>query len=69
MSLLAAASGDASLAFIEIGAVALALALLSRVAGRLRITAIPFYLVAGSGRREGRHCPPRHQRRLHLPCG
>jgi CPA2 family monovalent cation:H+ antiporter-2 len=45
--LLAAASGDASLAFIEIGAVALVLAVLSRVAGRLRITAIPFYLVAG----------------------
>ena len=44
---IAAASGDAALAFIEIGAVALALAVLARVAGRLGITAIPLYLLAG----------------------
>ncbi len=44
---LAATSGDAAVAFIEIGAVALAMAVLARVAGRLGITAIPFYLVAG----------------------
>ena len=43
----AAASGDASLAFVEIGAVALALALLSRVASHWGVTAIPFYLLAG----------------------
>lgn len=42
-----AAGGDPSLAFIEIGAVALVLSVLARVAGRLGVTAIPFYLVAG----------------------
>lgn len=45
--ILAAASGDAALAFIEIGAVALVLSVLARVAGRLGITAIPLYLLAG----------------------
>jgi len=45
--LLAAASGDAALAFIEIGAVALVLSVLARVASRLGITAIPLYLLAG----------------------
>lgn len=44
---LAAASGDAALAFIEIGAVALALAVLARLAARLDITAVPLYLLAG----------------------
>ena len=43
----ATAGGDASLAFIEIGAVALALSVLARLAGRLGITAIPLYLLAG----------------------
>ena len=47
MTVVGAASGDAASAFIEIGAVALVLALLARFAGRLGITAIPFYLVAG----------------------
>jgi CPA2 family monovalent cation:H+ antiporter-2 len=47
VSLLAAAAGDAPLAFIEIGAVALVLAVLARVAARLGITAIPLYLLAG----------------------
>ena len=46
-AVLAAAGGDVALAFVEIGAVALALALLSRLAGRLGITAIPLYLLAG----------------------
>jgi CPA2 family monovalent cation:H+ antiporter-2 len=50
---LAAASGDAPLAFIEIGAVALVLSVLARVAGRLGITAIPFYLLAGLAVGEG----------------
>ena len=45
--LVGAASGDAAIAFIEIGAVALILSVLARFAGRLGITAIPFYLVAG----------------------
>jgi len=46
-ALIAAASGDAALAFIEIGAVALVLSVLARLAGRLGITAIPLYLLAG----------------------
>lgn len=44
---LAAAGGEAALAFIEIGAVVVALAVLARIAARLGITAIPLYLVAG----------------------
>ena len=47
MRAVAAASEDAALVFIEIGAVALVLAVLARLAGRLGITAIPFYLLAG----------------------
>lgn len=50
---LAAAGGDVALAFVEIGAVAVALALLSRLAGRLGITAIPLYLLAGLAVGEG----------------
>lgn len=46
-TVVAAAGGDVALAFIEIGGVALALALLARLAGRLGITAIPLYLLAG----------------------
>jgi CPA2 family monovalent cation:H+ antiporter-2 len=45
--LLAAVGGDAALAFIEIGAVAIVLSALARLAGRLAITAIPLYLLAG----------------------
>lgn len=45
--ILAAAGEEATLAFIEIGAIALGLAVLARLAGRLGITAIPFYLLAG----------------------
>ncbi|WP_420452755.1 cation:proton antiporter [Ilumatobacter sp.] len=45
--MLAAGSSEAALAFIEIGAVVLGLALLSRVAGRIGLTAVPLYLVAG----------------------
>ena len=47
VALLGVAGSHASLAFIEIGAVALVLSLLARAAGRIGITAIPFYLVAG----------------------
>ena len=47
MTLFAASSATAALIFIEIGAVALALSVLARVAGRIGITAIPFYLIAG----------------------
>ena len=55
--ILAAAEGDASLVFIEIGAVALVLSVLARVAGRVGITAIPFYLVAGLAVGEGGVAP------------
>jgi CPA2 family monovalent cation:H+ antiporter-2 len=47
VTVLAAVGGDAALVFIEIGAVALALSVLARLAGRLGLTAIPFYLLAG----------------------
>jgi len=52
-----AASGDAALAFIEVGAVALALAALARLASRLGLTAIPFYLLAGLAVGEGGIAP------------
>ena len=55
--MLAAASGDAPVAFIELGAVALVLATLARLAGRLGIPAIPFYLVAGLAVGEGGVAP------------
>jgi len=51
--LLAAVSGDTADAFIQIGAVVVLLAVLARVAGRLGITAIPLYLVAGLALGEG----------------
>lgn len=57
MNIVAAAGGDAALVFIELGAVALALSLLARVAGKLGITAIPFYLVAGLAVGEGGIAP------------
>jgi len=44
---IAAGSAETAIAFVEIGAVVLALAVLSRFAGRLGITAIPLYLLAG----------------------
>ena len=57
MSVLAATGGDAAVAFIEIGAVALVLSVLARLAGRLGITAIPFYLLAGLAVGEGGVAP------------
>jgi monovalent cation:H+ antiporter-2, CPA2 family len=54
---LAATGGDTAIAFIEIGAVALVLSLLARVAGRLGITAIPLYLLAGLTVGEGGVAP------------
>lgn len=57
MTVLAAASPDAAVAFIEIGAVAVVLAALARLAGRWRITAIPFYLLAGLAVGEGGVAP------------
>jgi CPA2 family monovalent cation:H+ antiporter-2 len=49
----AAAGGHTASAFIEIGAVALVLAVLARVAARFGFTAIPLYLVAGLAVGEG----------------
>lgn len=51
--MIAAGSSEAALAFIEIGAVALALAILARFAGRLGITAVPLYLLGGLAVGEG----------------
>jgi CPA2 family monovalent cation:H+ antiporter-2 len=47
IALIAAGSTETALAFIEIGAVVLGLALLARLAGRMGITAVPLYLLAG----------------------
>jgi K+:H+ antiporter subunit KhtU len=55
--LLAAAGAEAARAFVEIGAVALALAVLARLAGRLGVTTIPFYLLAGLAVGEGGLAP------------
>ena len=55
--LLAATGGEAALVFIELGAVALALAVLARLAGRWGLTAIPFYLLAGLTVGEGGLAP------------
>ncbi|MEX2627885.1 MAG: cation:proton antiporter [Ilumatobacteraceae bacterium] len=45
--MLAAGAGESAIALVEIGAVILALAVLGRLAGRLGITAVPLYLLAG----------------------
>lgn len=55
--IIAAPNSDAALTFIEIGAIAVGLAVLARVAGRLGITAIPFYLLAGLAVGEGGFAP------------
>jgi len=55
--LLGAAGAEAAKAFVEIGAVALVLAALARVAGRLGVTTIPFYLLAGLAVGEGGIAP------------
>lgn len=46
-SIIAAGSTEVAVAFIEIGAIALGLAILARFAGRLGITAVPLYLIVG----------------------
>jgi monovalent cation:H+ antiporter-2, CPA2 family len=50
---IAATGGDAALAFVEIGAIILALALVGRFADRIGITVVPFYLLAGLSIGEG----------------
>jgi Sodium/hydrogen exchanger family len=54
---IAAAGPGAAQVFIELGAVALVLAALAALAGRLGITAIPFYLVGGLAVGEGGIAP------------
>lgn len=51
--MLAAAGSEAALAFLEVGLVALGLALLAHLAGRLGMTAVPLYLLAGLAFGEG----------------
>jgi CPA2 family monovalent cation:H+ antiporter-2 len=51
------AESSVAVAFIEIGAVVLALAALARLAGRLGITTIPLYLLAGLAVGEGGVAP------------
>ena len=55
--IVAATSGDAAVVFIEIGAVALVLAVLARLAARVGITAIPLYLLVGLALGEGGVAP------------
>ena len=45
--MIAAGSSEAAVAFVELGALALVLAGLARLAGRIGITAVPLYLIAG----------------------
>jgi CPA2 family monovalent cation:H+ antiporter-2 len=45
--ILAAGSTETAIAFVEVGAVVFGLGLLSRLAGRIGITAVPLYLIAG----------------------
>ena len=52
-ALLAAGSTETALAFVEIGAMAFGLAFLSRLAGKIGLTAVPLYLVAGLAFGEG----------------
>ncbi|MCU0261743.1 MAG: cation:proton antiporter [Ilumatobacteraceae bacterium] len=47
MTLLAAGGDEAALAFIEIGVIVVVMAALARLAGRVGITAVPLYLLAG----------------------
>lgn len=47
--MLAATGPEVAQAFVEIGLVAVGLSILARLASRLGITAVPFYLVAGLG--------------------
>ncbi len=46
-AILAAGSAETAAAFLEVGAVVFGLGILSRIAGRLGVTAVPFYLIAG----------------------
>ncbi len=49
----AAVGAEVALAFVEIGLIAIVLAALARLASKLGVTAIPFYLLAGLGLGDG----------------
>ena len=49
----AAVGAEVAVAFIEIGLIAIVLAALARLASKLGVTAIPFYLIAGLGLGDG----------------
>ncbi len=51
--MLAAVGAEVAIAFIEIGLLAIVLAALARLASKLGITAVPFYLIAGLGLGDG----------------
>ena len=51
--ILAAGSTETALAFLEVGALIFCLGALSRLAGRLGVTAVPLYLIAGLAFGEG----------------
>ncbi len=51
--IIAAIGSDTATAFVEIGLIALVLAALARLASRLGITAVPFFLIAGLGLGDG----------------
>ena len=53
MHLFAATSSDVALAFIEIGAIAIGLSFLALAAGRVGVSAVPLYLIAGLAFGEG----------------
>ena len=53
MHLIAATSSDVALAFIEIGAIAIGLSFLALAAGRVGVSAVPLYLIAGLAFGEG----------------
>lgn len=55
--MIAATSGDPATLFLELGAVAVVLAVLARVAGRFGFTAIPLYLLAGLALGDGGVAP------------
>ncbi len=53
MTLLAATSAEVAVAFIEIGAIAIGLSFLALAAGRVGVSAVPLYLIAGLAFGEG----------------
>ena len=53
MTLLAATSAEVAVAFIEIGAIAIGLSCIALAAGRVGVSAVPLYLIAGLAFGEG----------------